>query len=110
MFHSLPESEKMRYEMDNLGPEHGGLKGVGYLRVRNRKLPARDKGRPICDVHLPCFKIRIVRSFRRVEMAHIDATQVNFNSSFILKRELGPRNVSLDRMPWPDNYTGMEIT
>ena len=44
MFHSLPESEKIRYEMDNLGPEHGGLKGVGYLRVRNRKLPARDKG------------------------------------------------------------------
>ena len=52
----------MRYEMDNLGPEHGGLKGVGYLRVRNRKLPARDKGQPIYDVHivhLPSFKIRI---------------------------------------------------
>ena len=43
-FHSLPEGEKMRYEMDNLGPEHGGLKGVGYLRERNKKLPARDKG------------------------------------------------------------------
>ena len=65
----------MRYEMDNLGPEYGGLRGAGYLRVRNKKLPARDK--------------------------------VNFNSSFILKRELGPRNVSLDRMPWPESYTGM---
>ena len=34
------------------------------------------------------------------------APKVNFNSSFILKRELGPRNVSLDRMPWPQSYTG----
>ena len=71
-FHSLPEAEKMKYEMDNLGPEHGGLTGVGYLRERNKKLPARDK--------------------------------VNFNSCFVLKRELGPRNVSLDLMPWPESY------
>ena len=70
-FHSLPEAEKMKYEMDNLGPEHGGLRGVGYLRERNKKLPARDK--------------------------------VNFNSCFVLKRELGPRNVTLDRMPWPQS-------
>ncbi len=33
------------------------------------------------------------------------APKVNFNSSFILKRELGPRNVSLDRMPWPQSCT-----
>ena len=38
----------MRYEMDNLGG--GGLKGVGYLRVRNKKLPARDKGSSRYDV------------------------------------------------------------
>ena len=39
----------MRYEMDNLGGG-GGLKGVGYLRVRNKKLPARDKGSSRYDV------------------------------------------------------------
>ena len=26
----------------------------------------------------------------------------NMNAAFVVKRECGPRDVTLDRMPWPD--------
>lgn len=40
-FHALPEQTKMAIKMDR--PEWP-VGGVGYLPVKNRKLPARDKG------------------------------------------------------------------
>lgn len=67
-FHSLTESDKLQYEMDDPS-KVGDVGGVGYLREQNRKLPAR--------------------------------TKANFNGSFIVKREHGPRNVTWDCMPWP---------
>jgi len=49
-------------------------RGVGFLAVANRVLPARA---------LP-----------------------NYNESFVVKRELGPRDVALEHMPWPPSVCG----
>lgn len=65
-FHALPEEVKMEYAMDGPGM---GCGGVGYLPVKNHKLPKRERA--------------------------------NMNGTFIIKRELGPRDITLDRMPWP---------
>lgn len=74
-FHTiLPEQEKLKIEMDNPSAGGaGGLVGVGYLREKNTKLPARPKA--------------------------------NYNSCYLLKREEGPRDITLDKMPWPESYS-----
>lgn len=49
----------------------GRRDGVGYMQLNNQKLPVTT-----------------------VELA-------NVNQAFVVKRELGPRNITLDHMPWP---------
>merc|ERR1712008_87653 len=29
-------------------------------------------------------------------------SKANMNAAFVVKREVGPRNVTLDKMPWPE--------
>lgn len=70
----------MKYEMDNLDACNG-IGGVGYLREKNKKLPARDKVN-----YNSCFLIKRVI---------VGSPCINGATSS------SPRNISLEDMPWP---------
>ena len=102
-FHALPEPTKAALAMD------ATPRTPGEVRARD----SHSCPRPALPLHShPLFPPRRVRFALQVRAGcgylHEGNTKLparpskNYNSAFVVKREAGPRDVTLERMPWPD--------
>eukprot|EP00966_Prymnesium_polylepis_P168361 3892826-Prymnesium_polylepis.2 len=118
-FHAQPAEAKRRCAMDAAPSRAGEVRaGCGYLETANWKLPAREKPNMVAAF---VVKRDIVRAHRsRTRCAHKSQERASRAGTYLGRSCVehpsscscaacakGPRDVTLDKMPWPDESGDM---